>query len=342
MMKWAFGLATLALAGSITLAVGPSAPLAQSKGPASTSIEIAATPIASFARREPELKRFGQMEFRGGLVLTSNHVHFGGLSGIRVAPDGTQFIAITDRAYWLRGRLVLEGDRPKGIVGAEMAPMLASDGRELAALGWYDTESIAGDDGSLYVGIERVNRIVRFDFGKNGFLARAVPVPTPAGLRSLPKNQGVEAMVYVPRGLPLAGTLIAFSERGLDDNGNIQSFLIRGTTPGAFAVRRHNDFDITDATLTPAGDLLLLERHFSLARGVGMRIRRLALGEIKPGALVDGPVLIEAGSSHEIDNMEGISAHRNAAGETILTIVSDDNFSPLQRTLLLRFALIED
>jgi hypothetical protein len=40
--------------------------------------------------------------------------------------------------------------------------------------------------------------------------------------------------------------------------------------------------------------------------------------------------------------MEALDVHRNAAGETILTVMSDDNFSPLQRTLLLRFALIED
>jgi hypothetical protein len=52
--------------------------------------------------------------------------------------------------------------------------------------------------------------------------------------------------------------------------------------------------------------------------------------------------VIEASNAHEIDNMEALAAHRNAAGETILTILSDDNFSKLQRTLLLRFALIED
>jgi hypothetical protein len=40
-----------------------------------------------------------------------------------------------------------------------------------------------------------------------------------------------------------------------------------------------------------------------------------------------------------IDNMEAIAAHRSAAGETILTLMSDDNFSALQRTLLMQFAL---
>jgi hypothetical protein len=73
-----------------------------------------------------------------------------------------------------------------------------------------------------------------------------------------------------------------------------------------------------------------------------MRIRRVVLAQVKPGALLDGTVLIEAGNSHQIDNMEALAVHRNAAGETILTILSDDNLSKLQRTLLLRFALVEE
>jgi hypothetical protein len=39
--------------------------------------------------------------------------------------------------------------------------------------------------------------------------------------------------------------------------------------------------------------------------------------------------------------MEGIDAHVTPDGETVLTLVSDDNFSMLQRTLLLQFALVE-
>jgi len=72
-----------------------------------------------------------------------------------------------------------------------------------------------------------------------------------------------------------------------------------------------------------------------------MRIRRIAMAAIMPGALVDGPVLLEADMRDEIDNMEGISIHRGAGGEIVLTLISDDNFSLLQRTLLLQFALVE-
>ena len=61
---------------------------------------------------------------------------------------------------------------------------------------------------------------------------------------------------------------------------------------------------------------------------------------IKPGALVDGNPLIVADLGYQIDNMEGIGLHRNAQGETVLTLVSDDNFSVLQRKLLLQFTLV--
>jgi len=37
--------------------------------------------------------------------------------------------------------------------------------------------------------------------------------------------------------------------------------------------------------------------------------------------------------------MEGIDAHVTEEGETVLSMVSDDNFSSIQRTLLLQFTL---
>ena len=39
--------------------------------------------------------------------------------------------------------------------------------------------------------------------------------------------------------------------------------------------------------------------------------------------------------------MEGIDAHVTPEGDTVLTMVSDDNFSLIQRTLLLQFTLVE-
>jgi hypothetical protein len=306
-----------------------------------TRIEIQAQKLNGFDHGDPSRRRFGMLDFRGGVSLTSRFKEFGGLSAIRVQPDGANFIAASDKGWWLRGRITYEGKRPTGIADAEMAPILGPDGLSLASRRWYDTESIAQDGGILYVGVERVNRIVRFDYGKDGLLARGQPIEVPARVRSLPNNKGLESLVFVPRGLPLGGALVAISERGLDSDKNILAFLIGGPRPGTFAVKRTADFDVSDTTMLPSGDLVILERKFSWTTGLFIRMRRIALADVRPGAVVDGPVLFEGDLSYAIDNLEGISAHRTPGGETVLTLVSDDNFSALQRTLLLQFSLAE-
>ena len=328
----ALGVALLAL-----LSLSASAQNSPRPAEAPVAIVVSAKPIAVFEPRDPARVRFGALTFRGGMELTSPYAEFGGISALRVNADGARFLAVTDKGRWLRGRIVYDGTRPSGIADAEMAPVLGSDGRPMAARGWYDTESIAEDGGIVYLGLERVNRIVRFDVARSGLLARGQPIPVPPGIAKLSHNKGLECLVFVPRGR----TLIAISERSLDDDGNIKGFLIGGPNPGEFAVKRIGDFDISDCAVTPAGDLLLLERSFSRLKGVGMRIRRVPLSEVTPGATLDGPALIETDMGYQIDNMEGLSVHRAADGALVLTLISDDNFSFIQRTLLLQFTLAE-
>jgi hypothetical protein len=323
---------------SILIAVAPAA-RSQRSPQAPERIVITARPIASFHPSEPDRRQFGALQFRGGLELTSPHKDFGGLSGLSMDPDGERFIALTDKSMWVTGRVRYRDGAPDGVVDGEIAPMLGPDGQTLASRRWYDTESLARDGGTLYVGIERVHQVVRFDYGKDGLRARGQPIALPPEIGRLPANKGLECLAMVPSGMPHAGTLIAVSERGLDADKNIQAFLIGGATPGSFSVARSDDFDITDCTITPNADLIILERRFSWARGVALRIRRVALSSLGRGAVIDGPILLYADMGYQIDNMEGIGVHRDANGEIVLTLVSDDNFSPLQRTILLQFTM---
>jgi hypothetical protein len=309
--------------------------------PAPVSITVNARPIPSFDLRDRSRTRFGSLAFRSGLILTSSFRGFGGLSSLRLDPKGKQFISASDKGTWFTGRIAYQGKDMTGLADVEAAPMLGHDGKPITGHGWFDTESIALDGSSVYVGIERVNRIMRFDFNKGYTRARGEEVEVPSAIRKLPFNRGLEAMVVVPKGQPLGGTLIAISERGLDSGRNIMAFLIGGPSPGQFAIRRTADFDISDACLLPTGDLLILERKFSLTGGIGIRIRRVAMKAIAPGALVDGPSIFDADLGQEIDNFEGIDAFANDNGEIILTLVSDDNFSLIQRTLLMQFTLVD-
>ena len=306
---------------------------------APVSIEVKARPIPWFGRHDHDRVRFGALEYRSGLVLTSPFPRFGGLSGWRLDPKGERFISFSDRGHWFTGRIVYEGRAMTGLADVESAPMLGADGRPITARGWFDSESIAIDGSFVYIGLERVNKVLRFDFSKGFTRARGDTISLPKAASRLPNNKGLEALVFVPEGMALAGTLIAMSERGLDANGNLIAFLVGGPSPGQFSVRRTEDFDISDAVLLPSGDLLILERKFSWTAGIGIRIRRIPLNSVRPGGLVDGPSIFEADLTDEVDNMEGIDAYVTPEGETVLTMVSDDNFSMLQRTLLLQFTL---
>ncbi|KYK44099.1 esterase-like activity of phytase family protein [Bradyrhizobium diversitatis] len=309
------------------------------------SVEVNARSIPNFEPRDRSRTRFGSLDYRSGLVLTSPYRGFGGLSGLRFLDGkGERFLAISDQGGWFTGAIRYAGREMTGLADVEAAPVLGADGRPITEKKlWYDTESLARDGNLVYVGLERVNQILRYDFAKGGTRARGEVISVPPALRKLPYNKGLEAMVVVPKGQgqPLAGSLIAFSERGLDADGNLIAFLIGGPTPGQFSVRRTEKYDISDAVLLPSGELLILERKFSWFTGVNIRMRSIPLKSIVPGALVDGPALFAADLGHEIDNMEAIDAHVTSEGETVLTLISDDNFSMLQRTLLLQFTLAE-
>ena len=308
---------------------------------APVTIEVKARPLPSFDTRDRSHVRFGKLEYRSGLILTSRFPGFGGLSGLRLDAKGERFISFSDKGSWFTGRIVYSGREMAGLDDVEAAPMLGPDGRPITARGWFDSESIALDGSFVYIGLERVNQVLRFDFSKGFTRSRGEVVPMPPAVKKLPFNKGLEALVFVPKGRPLAGTLIAISERGLDAGGNLIAFLVGGPTPGQFSVRRTDNFDVSDAVLLPSGELLVLERKFSLLAGVGIRIRRIALVSLAPGAVVDGPSIFDADLGEEIDNMEGIDVHVTPEGDTVLTMVSDDNFSLIQRTLLLQFTLVD-
>jgi len=306
---------------------------------APTQVAVRAAPIEAFDNRDPSRTQFGSLTFRGGLVLTSDYKAFGGISALHLDRDGEHLVAVTDNGSWLTARILYKEGRTAALADAKMAPVLGLDGKPLAAQGWFDMESLAERDGVFYVGIERVEKIVRLDFGKNGFAARGQPVPVPADFKTFKFNKSLECLASPPKGAPLAGKLIVVTEHSLDTSGNHRSFLLDGDKVERFSVKRSGHFDVSDCAILPPNDLLLLERSFSPLSGVAMQIRRIPLSSVKEGVVADGPVLINADMGFQIDNMEGLGVHRTPRGETVLTLVSDDNFSVIQRSLLLQFTL---
>jgi hypothetical protein len=308
------------------------------------STPVSAIPI-TFDRDQPERKEFGKLVFRGGLNLFAKSHQFGGYSGIAIDPTGTTLLAISDAGTWMRAQLAYDGRSLKALQDVTLGPILGHDGKPLTSDNERDSEGIAlasGDtrSGQAYVSFERDHRILLYPFTPKRFGPPDRAVRLPKESRAMSANQGIEAVALIRAG-PLKGTIVAFSERLKDRNGNLKGWMIGGPSPRPITLLRLGGFDITDAAGLPDGGIVVLERRFRYSEGVKMRIRRITPAELKRNALIEGEVLLEATDVLNIDNMEAIAAHRSRTGETILTLMSDDNFSPLQRTLIMQFAIPE-
>ncbi len=303
--------------------------------PGWTPLEITARPIEEFTIDQPETLA-GTLTFLGGLSLSSPNRDFGALSGMEILPDGS-VLFIADTGHWLSATLVEIAGRLVGITNGRIAPMLDAAGDEANQKGAADAEGLrlARDGRSVLVSFEGDHRIMSYPLGDLA-LARPAELPRPT-FRGLSGNRGIEAVAVAPVAGPLEGAVVAFSEQAGDGAGGLRAWVLEGPRAGAFSVRRNGQFDITDAAVLPNGDLFVLERQFSLSAGIAMRIRRLAAADIRPGATVDGPVVLEDDHLFQIDNMEGLVLRPQPDGSVLITIVSDDNHSLLQRTLLLQF-----
>ena len=114
----------------------------------------------------------------------------------------------------------------------------------------------------FYVGIERAEQIVRFDYRRDGLRARGQPIAVPPDFKTFTYNKSLECLATPPKAAPLAGSLIAVTEHSLDDAGNHRSFVIKNGQFTRFSVKRSNEFDVSDCTILPPADLLLLERRY--------------------------------------------------------------------------------
>lgn len=306
------------------------------------AIEIAARPLRAFRPSEPERTRFGALEWIGGLELTSRFRGFGGLSGIAFRDaEGRRLLAISDAGIWLAAELTTEGERPVAVREARMAPMRDAQGRSVAGTWRGDAESLALAGGYAYVGFEATNEVRRFPLAPDVLTASPELVPTPSGVRELRRSRGLEALAAFPDRTRHAGAFLAVAESPTRRETWHRAWILGGAGAGALRIVHRDDFHVTDAAVLPSGDALLLERRVDLPFGVWVRIRRIAGEALRAGASVDGAVIFEADLGHAIDNLEGMAIHRGADGATYVTLVSDDNYSLWQRTLLLRFRLAE-
>lgn len=306
-----------------------------------TEIKIASRPVEFDERLLPDAKPL-KLEWRGGMEVASIDDRFGGISGILLEDQGNRLIAITDTGNWITANVEYRDGVIHDLTDTKIEKIRGAPGEQLSGKFNTDAEGLArAENGDVLVSFERNHRIARYDFSGEGPNAIAKYIALPPERDNFYNNSGFEAVGQFTGNQLSGAPVIAVAEEFLDDNGHHSGWLIRDKTSTRLAFQKVEGFAITDLTILDDGSVILLERSFSVINGPAMRLRLVTIAELTSGNMIAGEELLRVDRRDLIDNMEALTTHVAANGETILTVASDDNFQMFQRSLILQFALID-
>lgn len=284
------------------------------------------------------------------LVLSSPYSDFGGWSGLTESADGT-FTSISDTASWMQWRPDPVQDplgQPPRILSGQRGPLHGEDGRSIQSRGGLDSDSeeiVALPNGGFLVSFERRHRLAYY----RTLSSSAVPVDFPVPMEQMPDtNRGIEALTLLPD-----GRLLAIAE-GISLDRVLRGWI--GTPTGSwtettapsvrwegFTLANPPGVNPTAVTINRCGMVVILKRGMSKVWAfqavldvlplsqIEDQIRRRQQGEdVSP---VPSQPLLFFRRYPFGENWEGMALSRED-GDT-LWLISDDNFMPIQRTLLL-------
>ena len=154
-------------------------------------------------------------------------------------------------------------------------------------------------------------------------------------------NVGSEAMLRL-----LDGRFVLFREERARSDGTIEALLfagdpaVAGTSARPIRYRPPAGYRITDATTLPDGRLLFLNRRFGLPEAFTAKLTLAPKPGSGPIDLLSGEEIAHFELPLPVDNLEALSVTREN-GRTVVWIASDDNLNPIQRTILLKLALLD-
>jgi hypothetical protein len=261
--------------------------------------------------------------FVGGLQISSRDTdRLHGLSAIRIDRSG-HLLAVSDEGDVLEATLVSDEDgAPAAVSNARLRPLRSDGGASVGTKQDGDAEGLAVlADGRILVSFERNHRILVY----RSILSAPERAPLPRA--ALTPNRGLEALTSYPSAggdAYLAGT----------GGGALYLCRISRSCEAAGKLRVTDGYSLTALAADPQGRIYLLLRSHDPIRGTRVRI----VSAVGP-ELADPRVVIQLEPPATLDNFEGLEFRIDERGRRFLYMISDDNFSHEQRTLLLAFRL---
>jgi hypothetical protein len=269
----------------------------------------------------------GPFRLEGAWHMTLGSYKFGGYSALVALPD-KRLLAVADNGKFLT--FMPPGGRPYTPHIGTLLSDRHNDKRQV------DSESATRDPktGTIWLGLEFLNAVVRI--GPHWLETGRV---RPPAMADWPSNSGPEAMVRLADGRfvtlsegaqewvwPHRHDGVLFAGDPVTLGGKGQHFTFDGPA----------GFDPVDMAQLPDGRVLVLMRTLiwplperfagRIAIGDPAQIREAGIWRVKEVARI--------ASGLPIDNFEGLAVVPRADGKLTVWLISDDNQTRLQRTLL--------
>ena len=310
--RFAAGL-VIAVTGVGALAAPQSTPVTQvAIGPIEIDIDAVPVPLNP---RNPSAMAIGDFHYAGGLVLTSRQTdQLHALSDLEVTGTN-KLTAVGDLGVLVHARLVLNSaGRLVGLADARLTPLTGEDGKPFTDKTDADAEGLALlANGDRLVSFERRDRIWLYP------ASGGPPRPAPMPAVSFPLNGGMEALAPDP-------------EAGAD------AYVVGAEVSGdTWTCRLRSKPCVKGPTIDKSEGfgLVAIKRLPGMQTAYLLRaLNRISLRIFRSSKMV---ARMDLAPPMTVDNFEGLAAVPRPSGALRFYLLSDDNATATQRTLLLAF-----
>ena len=316
--------AVAAVALSLTACVTARPQLLVAPVKAGPSVAIQSAPVM-LDPSDPGRTSAGDFTYAGGIAVTSNETsRLHGLSDLVVDADGGVLSVSDDGADLFTGRLVLDASgRLVGLTDGALRPLTGFDSQSLQGKAWTDAEGVTRlANGEMLVSFEHEHRIWAYAPSTN-----RPPKPVARPEVSMADNDGME-------GLAAAPTVVGDGYWVGTEPGGIWFCRLHASCEEKAGLPKPPiGYRLSSLTTGLKGELVIL--HHSYIPAIGSRIILTVVRDPLGSRRVAGSFTLVPPMT--VDNFEGVAVVAKPGGGWRIYLLSDDNFNPTQRTLLMAF-----
>jgi len=268
--------------------------------------------------------------------MSSDFKKFGGISGLKIiSPKDASypsaqfdFYFLSDDGFYLKANP--EFDKQNNLKSFKIknfVPLKSEENKILMGDKTEgDAEAIDIKNGDILIAFERNHRVLRYANEKkpDHFI-------NPENFKNLISNEGIEAMGFIKN------QLLLITENSKASPQTVKAYLYRNNILTIFYYPLYKNYNPTDLTILNDNEILVLERSYTPNFGNRARILTFQYSDIKENEIVRPKQLVKLKPPFPLDNYEAIGNIQITEQLYKLFIVSDNNFNPKQKNLLIEF-----